>query len=735
MLPADLIVMLHQNAQVAPGSALAPLSGRHVLFAQSEVHGDMRVELRSDPDLGVLSGDVFQNVPANERVRNADWLFSFQSEALYSCGSDVAAICTLYRDQRYKEVLAPGAKVLVRMQPHAEHRHCVGLADVVVLNEAAEIRPIPTAFLARSADAFGAGGTPIHSDLVRQVHLNLYSDLGTSVSCYDLWRDEVLSAAIYGGDERGGLRSWMARAGVYLVIPKTPVVLKNTKPAASLAEISALFSPAQFSDDPWQTSILVSALVNPEKESLRRSMRVPYGRTFGLQTGVAKTRSRFGAAVFIDQIIRAYCKHKNLSDADLRTPFHTDVLIRRVRFTFLHELGHLLNLPHSWQRDQFSGSTMRANPSDTSALAYGSKYPMGILHDHALRHVAKNKDESALDTAVFDYSLRNMERSLADPEIPPLEQRHIRHAPFPTIGIGETSFIEDPTDQPRITRLWHAHKRLHLEIERARASTSDADGPGAQALTLRTHASGNRLNRIEPPNGFVTLKGPALSDLQDNGVTKDTAMFGFMGGALKVILREDPPDRRDPMAPARVFDMPAIPMSGALDHDIRPVRSNEGDGSELRVPIPFLRPQFLHDLTTTGRLTLQVVYVGPDLSELRSEPVHISIDYKTPLPALPACIKDILADPLLPLLCEAPQFLNAATAGTSTVFDFNLRATERANLNTLISRLTSQRVARRLGERDGDDLRWLANLAEHIRTMQPVSQGIADRTKIPAAPA
>ena len=733
MNPTDLITRLHVSAEVASSADLKPLAGRHILLGSCDKLGPVRVELRIDPEHDLVSGDVFETPEPDAPQRNADWRFSFQSEAHFTCDGSVAAICTLSRDERYPEPLAAGAKVLVYAEKHAQpgFAQCVGQAHILVLNEATEARPIPTAILARSVDQVTGATAPAHDKAFRQIRLDLFTDLASRSPRYNAWRREILTGAVFGTGQRSGIKEVLAQAGIRLDVSHTLHPLDNAEPADTLAEVSAHFSPAQFSSAPWHMSILISSLCNPEGGAKRPSLKVPYGRTLGLEAGVARGRTRFGAVVFADEVIQAYARHKKLNDDALFLPEHTEVLMRRLQFTFLHELGHLLNLPHTWQRDRFLGPAMPSNPSEKSVLAYGSKYPMGILHDHALRHVTRDEDESALDTAVFDYSLQNMERGLADPGFPPLEQRHIRHAPFPTIGVGETSFLDDPADQPRIIRLWHAQKRLHLNLDNGAPSASDADGPGAQALRLRTYRSGNRLNRIEPPTGQVTLTGPALRDLQKNGVDADTAMFGFLGGALKLLVREDPPDRRDPMAAAKIFDMPALPIVHPFEKGLSPLKTAHVSGAGFAAPIPFLSPEYIHGLTTTGRFTLQVVYVAPDRTELRSEPVHVTVDYKDLQPRLPNCVKDILANPHLSLVSELPHF--ASATGMTTLFgDLDLSDLERGAMEALVEELNAPALGSVLAQRDATDLLWLAEIRDRIGLYHPgLSAGQSGQSTLP----
>jgi hypothetical protein len=213
-------------------------------------------------------------------------------------------------------------------------------------------------------------------------------------------------------------------------------------------------------DDGSYVIILCDAVDDDESDD------VPLGRTLGIDRLPRRFGARKAAVVFPKEIVRSFAKQ----NPNVEAPYtgHEEELAYRLRFTILHELGHLLNLPHPWQRDAFSQAQMTAEPAAATWMQYGSLFPLGAANAFPVDAHEDEDQRRELRHRLAAPHFR-IGGKLREARFTEQERLHIFHAPYDRISAGGRTFI----DGEREVRMQAADADLELVIEGAERN---ADG-------------------------------------------------------------------------------------------------------------------------------------------------------------------------------------------------------------------------------------------------------------------
>ncbi len=479
----------------AAGAFMKGLDGRHRFWMHpteavlptlqpAEDHAARRyATLRVDHVNGLISGDVFGD------IGRRDWQFSWRSEAVFgktdntpSDGDwDLLAICDFFRSGSYTPQLTGfrtlPEKIAVLLKTGAD-MSLVGVR-LIAVDDAGNVTDDLTMTDAAPLQRF---------DTFRRVRIINVTDIAEGSESLAA---RILDRAI--GFDGAVLRKVLSETGARLYWEHTEEFRHVGTDAATPFEALA---PYQWNDDPYSYAILVSERLTGGAGIL--------GTTFGLDGNDPKVRARSSAVIFIKKIVESYRLAHGLSpDDDLED--HIDALATRVRVAYIHEFGHLLNLPHCWQWDLFRTPALEAEPAARTWMNYGSRYPLGdfsrMLRRKAVEREAagQNLDIAAQrerETALArEDSERNLSAGLAQPGFSHAEHRWIWHAPFDHIASGGEYF----------TRRFEVDYRLSDQSvsDQLKLSIWDAT-PGEDDIQILRKAPADGLSK-QPLCGEVTF--------------------------------------------------------------------------------------------------------------------------------------------------------------------------------------------------------------------------------------
>lgn len=262
---------------------------------------------------------------------------------------------------------------------------------------------------------------------------------------------------------------------------------------------------------------------------------VTIGTAFGLGEHQHRFRSRYAAAVNVDRTIL-------LSEG--RGPRGLEGVKRQawmLRSTCLHELGHLFNLPHPWQRLLAHQLLGPSTPAGLTVMHYPFSYPFGPtgkMIDLA------DADEEAVAQAFNDALLR-MERA-SIPMLTPKEHLFLRHAPLNHIAQGGHSFLDHMIPPPKITkRVRKGEKRLDIVVQNGLTN-------GVVAIKKMDLFAFKRTRFSEATRNLELPVLPCMIKFSDDGTTIPLDNEELMSGSLQVFVRvlyhnqhDDPYNRND----------------------------------------------------------------------------------------------------------------------------------------------------------------------------------------------
>lgn len=616
--------------------------------------GRFYATLRVDAEHAMISGDLFSD------IRRTDWRCSWRSEAIFAPPDratpgiewDLLAICDLFRSDTFVVQGEAGASLPEKLALFLRtgKGHLIKALRLIAMdtdgNAALDLSMTETE-------------QPVHSRSFR--HLNI-----VNVTDIDPEADDLLSRVMLRAVGRDGtpLREVLNRTGARLYNGNSEqIVLRYCDRASDsrAPEIGdtafSLLSPYQWTDDPYGYAVLLTRLPPPDDAIL--------GTTFGLDGKEPLHRPRFGAVVYVKKVVDSYLKRRDLAES-AATEEDIDNLARRIRFTYLHELGHLLNLPHPWQRDMFHSPGLAAEPAARSWMNYGSLYPLGdfmrLLRRRAVRKIAdpdnrngnwRLERELALAKEDADRSNSSM---LAEPGFTPAEQRWLWHAPFDQIASGG-QYYTMPTSAPLILSN-QTSPQLKLTIW-------DGTGPDDTSLRLRRRPAGGIL--WQPLLGQVEFTPKA------DFVRRHPFHMTFQSPMLVLLIRcEDTRNELPYMLPeTRRVAVAPLPL-GWADADEKPLRDSDlarhlhakatdpftigKESTVYRATLPLVTGGFLGGFRNDWKdqFTVQAV-----LRPYGSAPIfsnRVAISYGNMAGGYSTEEAAIMAHPRLPLLIELLSF-------------------------------------------------------------------------------
>ncbi|PUB14189.1 hypothetical protein [Yoonia sediminilitoris] len=690
---------LYAPAESADCGLLVPRKGRYelVVTLQSGAHQKQCLMiLRVDPDNAMISGDLFDGTtPEDERADK--WMMSWRSEALYlprdTLGWDVAAVCAVTRSKgrtRRREKLVLTCR-FDETAPTATLRDC----------QFSLINGDKKALDGALSKQVG------HSPTFRRIFLRAALD---ETLYKDLFMQHVLDFALgkyLPETENFDVLDSFSQTGVSVEIAKVEKIKGGKvfgKPVLGSLDgyLRALDAPPEH---PFTFDIFYSALNDDDDEN-----NIPQGRVPGLSNPVQTHQNRTVAAIFPYEILSSYITaynaqndvpfdHATASEADIKAIGY------RIRFAVLHELTHLLNLPHPWQRNLFGPALGRSEPHARSWTNYGAFYPLGSVMDY---YFASINDAPARSRARSVRSDRAFKASLAPDagvDFTAREKMQLFHAPFDQIAAGQRAFSDSRRAKLKIKSnpsMGDFLMKMELDVDPDRFDRSN----DRKVFLAKYYANGSLKTCYEPLTGTVVMRGAA--DMV-TGMGHDLD-FRFGSGRLFLLVRRESRDPWSDVGRGRSYEYKLRPIRlggrGGMNQLQRASVTTLPNGQvEFRTPIPFVRPGWLHDHPGGGHdFTFQTVYLPKVGRPVYAWPVFVSYQSDDASPIFgPATekVSSILKHSELAELMQAIRYTD----------DFDGHTADRGT-RELLALLRDPGL--KLGIADRPDLRWLINLQQEV---------------------
>lgn len=225
----------------------------------------------------------------------------------------------------------------------------------------------------------------------------------------------------------------------------------------------------KYPDTDWQAFILFAAVqkraqqpfsertedgtADASKSPVAKSAALGYA--LGLAENASRFRSRFGAVINLAALGGISDWAPDHLGADRRFSYLT-------RQTTLHEFGHLLNLPHPWNREHAHQLVGPSNPASPTILNYPTRHPFGWASVAVTSQVSEWEDTLFADASgygrdatkqtVLSERMRTFEDRHRYGQFDEGERRFIRHAPFDQIAEGGRSFKDARRASPQFGR-------------------------------------------------------------------------------------------------------------------------------------------------------------------------------------------------------------------------------------------------------------------------------------------
>ena len=371
--------------------------------------------------------------------------------------------------------------------------------------------------------------------------------------------------------------------------------------AATFEEVDLKFDPGDFNLDPiYDPSDMVAStggiatpegrdwshffvfIGQPDADQSEHHVEFRNGQAFGLSLPEHRFRSRFGA--FIN--LANYLKVKDPGPK------------ARLRTLIVHELGHLLNIPHAWRRHLGHPFLGAPRPDALSAMNYAKTYPLGPLYEAKLPDVAPGEPippSQQTKAQIEERRRRRFYKALGDKGYDAQEQKFLWHAPLDHIAQGGRTFLDDRLVAPKFEK---PTKDVELRLERTDGQAS------LKTFDLVTWViSGDR--ELQPIPLRVSLPSQAI-------ILPD---FRFETGAVQLLIQEQ---KRDPVfggfPPVIAFDPKMEPDAAwcetalAFGKDPKGVK-RPGPKDQLCSPklqLPWVRETFVRG--TSQAFKMQIVY-------------------------------------------------------------------------------------------------------------------------------
>ncbi len=584
-------------------------SGRFVLdlVRTNAVGGHFPVQFRFDPEGRALSGDIFVLSVSNPGKQN--WKLSWRSDAVYVFNPkvkdrpwDIAAICQIRRKTEAGEPMAlENALVTVSFSTESD-RNLIETFRCAVLPKSGGDQPSNDDFSFEPARLKPNGSAPTNRHFSRFREIDLKLSVDPTVWTQPFFK-RVLDDMLGHRDQYSPLMSAIFDAGIY--VRGTRLGETELSPVGNVLDITfntylrALSEPPP---DPFTFTLVLSGESDQGPKDI-----VPLGRALGMTTQFPLFYARTVAAVFPHEILRSYLKsHPDLDpdtvDIDTLGETHVRAMSFRLKFYILHELGHLLNLPHPWQRSAFELPGLLNEPEARSWTNYGSLYPFGPLNQSVL---PQGSDERCLQSArtLDGVFKKHVSFTCA-------ERWHIRHAMFDDIAAGHSSFVRPEMSHIAMKDRNEDRTRFKLDLDLLHMSKGPTTGT--------RYENGAKENRYEPVSGIATLHLDRwMSTEEDN---RHSLQFRFGSGHLFLLVRSefDNGKTTNRQRVTEFYDLPPLTIGSHPERRSFMVgsRDTERANAEFNVyetVLPLIRPVWLsRALGQPSRITLQAVYCMPD---------------------------------------------------------------------------------------------------------------------------
>ena len=629
------------------------------------------VHLRLDADLATLSADVFAADTADTDGDDT-WLFSVQSEAIYTVPSDkkqrqVLAHCNPYLSDKTHFIHPPLYKAMLLFEL-GSHGRVTDFSLVFLPSDTGATDPL-LVLKQDGKDRFSRG-------MFRALRLQLFATETASTR----FRRDITQAILTGHESCPSVIRAFEKAGIGITLIGTngakddPLPLTIVAPPAGqirkhdLDLQLALASRGNYTGGRWDLSILMTDYGRPvpDCDETPPAGKPPLGTVPGLARDVHFTRGRANAVVFLGQLEEGFTAFSR--DLDLSRTTKVQFRLRRIIHTIVHEMGHMLNLPHSWNTVPREHEVQRADPAAKSWMNYPSNWPYGVLDQ--LAHKADTS--CAREKKRFLASAHKAQSDLSELQFTAQELFHLRHAPYHHIAIGTKSFADKLIDPPMIKRPSRvARLRLRLDL-------------GNTPVRRKYFAYAVRNTVFQPLVGRITLD--STDYVRDR---TDILQFNQLSGRVRILIRreyDDPLNPPDHLRRTLVY-VPPLNIVGADFWDSERIFLTQTDTlGRIFADMPLIPSQFWETEMGNKRVfTLQAVYMPPSqrYKAIYSNQVSVRFERDMRPDPIPGALSDIIRHPRLSDLAAICSYFPLDVLHTHDIFGPLLRHMSSAQVRAL----------------------------------------------------
>lgn len=556
-------------------TSLKGLSGRWEMTVNIKDGGSAdlwQVTLRIEGSL--VSGDIFQPVqsgrgaPATIGCRD-DWRFSFwgrvdQAITVNETGERwLVALCDA--THRFLEPSAPQPRAIVSLRDEGGGRPAIRLSLLWSEDGSGNLEP----------DHERSGVVPpgaTRATGMRKVLLTYVAVATEGTPQEQKARKEEIVRGLFEDTSHGEFTSkWtleacMAEEGIDLIVEPDRkagepdrVTPNGIPPGAAadatlediLVEVGRKNLDGRHADHDWRFVLILSGDDAPDPQGGRQIL----GRAYGLGGGQNRFWTRFGAIVHVARFeddVEEFPRDKleeignKVNEFRSAPPLSEQAAVelgkqemrrRLICHYAMHELGHLLNLPHCWERDLGFRMLGRADPAACSYSNYPSSQPYGPA---ASAHFAPfEQDERKKRTK--SQRLRYFEEVglTADGRLKGFdktERRFLHHAPFDQIAQGGRTFLDHVLPAPTIV------KRTEISAARAGPQKNAIEGIEIVCHNAKDFQQVDeiRLWHWRSRDGSQFCYPPIPAIVRPIGVSSLPRDFRFEVGALQLVVKSEP---------------------------------------------------------------------------------------------------------------------------------------------------------------------------------------------------
>ncbi|MEM9224082.1 MAG: hypothetical protein AAGB11_17000 [Pseudomonadota bacterium] len=541
---------------VDPPCEMVHLDGRHEFWMhptamaqraidpKHQLQGRVYAVLRIDARNRMVSGDLFTD------YRHRKWIYSWTSEAVFVCRNPAASeagpartagwqllvLADVHKNSAIGSQAQPPEKIAVAIR--RDERGRIGAVRIVEMLGSGRARN----------DLSLTDDEPQYYDSFRRIALvNLIHTPPPNSEPYG----EIIGAAL--GEKGEYLRRTLRDTGSRIYgealqeggfTAAQNVVLEASSETTELE----LLSHYQWTDNPYVFAVLLTTM-EPNKEGR-------LGVVLGLDGSGLLHKSRFGAVVYVKEVVDGYLEREQRGGIENYLE-HLPALARRIRHFYIHELGHMMNLPHPWQRDEYAMPSLPANPAARSWMNYGSRFPLGLFMDRSRTWASEGDQATASELKLVD-SERNADAALFEPGFTAEETRWLHHAPFNHFTPGGRYYTEQFVEKLKmnapttIRNGWHP-KYTPLKIDLWDRAAAD-DG------YIDFWRSSSGIVRRQSVFGEVTFR------IDKRFLEEQLFHFTFQAPMLLLLVRSEYPDGKRPDATrtTRVAPVVRLPFEAKL---------------------------------------------------------------------------------------------------------------------------------------------------------------------------